>query len=235
MQQLQFTIKQSLATELYHLERYVKIDGNFKEKGESVSNNTSNPLNMGFSVFAEVVEAFCVLDGIPSLEACLHCMNVLSDHLKQFLEDDKSTQSVGEVLAQVNKSMLVLSNCVSLLISGHWGNKVDPKQSVFGIHSDTVASNDNSNKENCQVNLFDVLYPQQSQLKRCLPSKITEFKLPGVQLSPQDVEEFERAVINCLQQSFIDKLTPLVEEQLKYVKNVKSLTNIKAQLLEMVC
>ena len=82
--------------------------------------------------------------------------------------------------------------------------------------------------------LFDVLYPQQTQLKRCLPPTITQFELPPVQLKPLDTEEFERRLRSCLQQNFIDKLKPLVEQQLKYVKNVKSLTNIKTQLLQMV-
>ena len=61
---------------------------------------------------------------MTSSEAYLHCVEITSDHLKQFLEDDKSAKSVSDVLTSITRSMLVLFNCMSVLIlSDDWGRK----------------------------------------------------------------------------------------------------------------
>ncbi|XP_063721183.1 conserved oligomeric Golgi complex subunit 1-like isoform X2 [Symsagittifera roscoffensis] len=160
--------------------------------------------------FCRIVEAFSILYKSFFIDACVQCLELFSDHMVHILTDADTSQSVGDILTMVSRIYHFVVYCIEYTVE--------------------FVTDSSKNDESLMSHKFDDLYPTQTQLKNFLPTDIRNVSFAPTILDQSEIEGFKKEVSSHIEEYLVNRIRKYVDDQLSYVKTIKSLTKIKTEL-----
>ena len=164
--------------------------------------------------FCRIVEAFSILYKSFFIDACVQCLELFSDHMVHILTDADTSQSVGDILTMVSRIYHFVVYCIEYTVE--------------------FVTDSSKNDESLMSHKFDDLYPTQTQLKNFLPTDIRNVSFAPTILDQSEIEGFKKEVSSHIEEYLVNRIRKYVDDQLSYVKTIKSLTKIKTELTRIV-
>ena len=164
--------------------------------------------------FCQIVEAFSILNKSSFIEACVQCLELFSDHMVHILTDVDTSQSVGDILTMVSQIYHFVVYCIEYTVE--------------------FVTDSSKNDESLMSHKFDDLYPTQTQLKNFLPTDIRNVSFAPTILDRSEIEGFNKEISSHIEEYLVNRIRKYVDDQLSYVKTIKSLTKIKTELTRIV-